>query len=142
MARRGAGPRLIWLRCQEREHRLAFAAEIDERFAAPQGRAGDLQEVVNEFHLRHVRLAVGLFLGPACAGHKEEIGVGPDRLGIGGGLPDAGDGGALGRLGQGGGDRFQRSGAPSPTQAGWLPGSTRRNHGRCVRLSKASIRCR
>ena len=95
VARRGAGlADLIQMR-QEGKDGFAFAALIDERFAAAERRAGGVQEAENEFAgFGGVDLAVGLFLGPACAGDEEQFGVGADGLLVLRGGAEAADGGA------------------------------------------------
>jgi len=85
------------------QSRRAILEQLDGLIAGKKAEAINLEdrdplkEIADKiFGFRHVGLAVGLFLGPACAGDEEEIGVGPDRLGVGGECANAGDGGALG----------------------------------------------
>jgi hypothetical protein len=81
VARRRTGlADLIHVR-QEGKNGVPFAALIDERFAAAQRRAGRAQEAENQFaRFGSVNLAVGLLLGPACAGNEEQLRVGTNGL--------------------------------------------------------------
>ena len=81
MARRGAGLADLVHVGEEGKHGLAFAALIDERFAAAQRCAGGAQEAENQFAgFGDVDLAVGLLFCPAGAGDEEQLGVGADGL--------------------------------------------------------------
>ena len=81
MARRGAGLADLVHVGEEGKHGLAVASLIDERFAAAQRCAGGMEEAEDEIGgFGGMGLAVGLFLGPAGAGDKEEFGIGTDGL--------------------------------------------------------------
>jgi hypothetical protein len=70
----------------EFEHGLPFATEIDEGFRTAKRRLGMTEKIENDlFRLSRMRFAVGLGLGPAGAGDKEQFCVGLDRLSVGGG---------------------------------------------------------
>ncbi len=83
LAWRGVAPVWpIWFRCVRKGRtELAFAALVDQRFAAAQRCAGGAQEAENQLAgLGDVDLAVGLLLGPAGAGDEEQLRVGADGL--------------------------------------------------------------
>jgi hypothetical protein len=58
-----------------------------------------------------VRLAIGLFLGPAGAGDQQQISVGADGLRVGGGLAHTHHCGALATLREGNRDGLDSGGA-------------------------------
>ena len=84
MARRRAGlADLVEVR-HEAEHRLAFAAEVDQRLAAAQRGLRRAQEPEDQLlGLGGMRRAVGLLLGPAGAGDEQQLGVRTDGLLVG-----------------------------------------------------------
>ena len=99
MAWRGARlADLIQVR-QERKDSLAFAAQVHQRLAAAQGSPRELEAIVDQlFRILHVRLAVGLFLGPTGPGDQQEVGLGADGLRVGRGFAHAHHRGALAGL--------------------------------------------
>ena len=97
MPRRRAGlADLVQVR-HEAQHRLALAAQVHQRLAAAQRSLGRAQKAQDQ-RLRFGRVdrAVGLLLGPAGAGHEQQLGVRTNGLLVGLRRLHAGDRGARG----------------------------------------------
>ena len=141
MPRRRAGlADLVQVR-QERQHRLAFPALVHQRFAAAERRAAELEEIANQFlRLRHVRLAVGLFLRPAGAGDKQQLRIGPDGLCVGRRLADADDRRALAGVGKLDGDIFH-CGRAGAALARRLAAGINENEPRSLRSGATRLPC-
>jgi hypothetical protein len=92
--RRSGLPDLIQMR-KEWENGVPVATLIDEGFAAAERCACCVEEAKDEVAgFCGMGLAVGLFLGPACAGNEEKFGVGADGLLVVPGFAEASDRGA------------------------------------------------
>ncbi len=81
VARRGAGLADLVHVGEEGKDGFAFAALVDQRFAAAEGCAGGAQEAEDQFAgFGGMDLAVGLLFCPAGAGDEEKFGIGADGL--------------------------------------------------------------